>query len=85
MKRILLAAGVVLMAGCGVRAGEITVKVTDADQAAFGNLPAAVDACVAGLQLRGDPQICRAISVFAGEFGAKVKAAIPVLPAKQGK
>lgn len=78
MRRILLVAAFI---GLGpAMAGEITVKVSDADQQAFGNLPGAVDACVAGLQLRGDAQMCRAIATFAGEFGAKVKAAIPPAP-----
>ncbi len=75
MRRIL---AVVALAAAGPAfAGEITVKVSDADQAAFGNLPGAVDACVAGLQLRGDAAVCKAIAAFANEFGAKVKAAVP--------
>jgi len=61
-----------------VRSAEITVKVSDTDQQAFGNLPGAVDACVAGLQLRGDAAMCKLIAVFVTEFGAKVKAAVPV-------
>lgn len=56
-------------------AGEITVKVSDADQQAFSNLPQAVDACVSGLTLRSDAQMCRLISQFVTEFGGKVKAA----------
>lgn len=75
MKRILCVAAL-LLAGPAM-AGEITVKVSDADQQAFSNLPGAVDACVAGLTLRGDGQMCKLISAFVTEFGAKVKAAAP--------
>jgi len=73
MMRI-LSVGLILMAFPAF-AGEITLKVSDEDQKAFSNLPGAVDQCVAGLQLRGDASMCRLISQFAGEFGAKVKAA----------
>jgi hypothetical protein len=66
-----------MLAAWPAMAGEITIKVSDADQQAFGNLPGAVDACVAGLQLRGDAAMCKAIAAFANEFGAKVKAAVP--------
>jgi hypothetical protein len=73
---VVVALFIVLIASVG-HSAEITVKVSDADQQAFGNLPGAVDACVAGLQLRGDAAMCKAIAAFANEFGAKVKAAVP--------
>jgi hypothetical protein len=75
MKRILCVA--MLLAAGPAMAGEITVKVSDADQQAFSNLPQAVDACVSGLTLRSDAQMCRLISQFVTEFGGKVKAAAP--------
>jgi hypothetical protein len=68
---------VALLAVSGVDAAEITLKVSEADQAALGMLPGAVDACVAGLQLRGDAQMCKAIATFATDFVAKVRAAAP--------
>ncbi len=74
-----------LLAVSGARAAEITMKVTDADQAAFGNLAGAVDACVAGLQLRGDAAMCKAIAAFASDFGGRVKAAVPAPEAKVEK
>jgi hypothetical protein len=83
MKRICVLALFYAVSMHAAMAGEITVKVSDAEQQAFGNLPGAVDACVAGLTLRGEGQMCKAIAAFVTEFGAKVKAAVPpVEPAK---
>jgi hypothetical protein len=76
MKQILCVA-VLITGATPVMAGEITVKVSDGDQQSFAALPGAVDQCVAGLQLRGDAAMCKAIVQFATEFGAKVKAAAP--------
>jgi hypothetical protein len=66
-------------------AAEVTVKISDVDQQAFGNLPVAVDQCVAGLTLRGDAQVCKLIAQFAAEFGAKVEAAAPPAAAEPAK
>jgi hypothetical protein len=76
MNRVLAAVGIISLAFVAPAvAAEVTVKVSDQDQQAFGNLPGAVDQCVAGLQLRGDAQVCKLIAAFVTEFGAKVKAA----------
>ena len=65
MRRICILAAFYAISMHGAAAAEITVKVSDADQQNFASLPGAVDACVAGLQLRGDAQMCKAISSFA--------------------
>jgi hypothetical protein len=66
---------IMALASTSAFADEVTIKLSDQEQNGMASLSGAMDTCVAGLQLRGDAAMCKAIAQFGTEITAKVKAA----------
>jgi hypothetical protein len=52
-----------------------TITLTDADITNWAQITVAMDACVAGLQLRSDPNVCRGLASYLTQFAGRVQIA----------
>ena len=74
MKRIATCLSLCL-AATSVQAAEVAVPFDDQSQTVAFQMPALMDACVAGLSLRGDPTACRSVSAGLSALASMVKTA----------
>jgi len=89
LRRLLVATAVLLCVGPAIAVDATTtaptVSLTPEDTTNWQSIPTAFDQCVAGLQLRGDPSVCRGLSqylnIFAQRVGIAARAAATPGPA----
>jgi hypothetical protein len=72
MRKLILAIALALPIAPAAMARDVSLPLNDAAQNLLTQLPTALDQCIAGVTLRGDPSICRSVSTVLSSLSAEV-------------
>lgn len=76
MRTLLAAAAAVLALATTCQAKDVSLTLTDGDQASFGMLPTLIEQCAGAAAMRADAATCRNVHAYALSLQERVRASV---------